>query len=66
VLLTLTLRSEVADGETQTRTGDTAVFSHVLYQLSYLAGRPDASVLSVPLASGRRRRSAQPKPELGS
>ena len=26
------------DGETQTRTGDTTIFSRVLYQLSYLAG----------------------------
>ncbi len=25
------------DGETQTRTGDTTIFSRVLYQLSYLA-----------------------------
>ncbi len=32
------------DGETQTRTGDTTIFSRVLYQLSYLAGTPsDAS-----------------------
>jgi hypothetical protein len=27
----------VSDGETQTRTGDTTIFSRVLYQLSYLA-----------------------------
>src|ERR1700750_2905544 len=26
------------DGETRTRTGDTTIFSRVLYQLSYLAG----------------------------
>src|SRR4051794_10393445 len=26
-----------ADGETRTRTGDTTIFSRVLYQLSYLA-----------------------------
>jgi hypothetical protein len=25
-------------GETRTRTGDTTIFSRVLYQLSYLAG----------------------------
>ena len=31
------------DGETQTRTGDTTIFSRVLYQLSYLAVRGDAS-----------------------
>jgi hypothetical protein len=27
----------IADGETRTRTGDTTIFSRVLYQLSYLA-----------------------------
>ena len=27
-----------ADGEGQNRTGDTTIFSRVLYQLSYLAG----------------------------
>src|SRR3981081_541730 len=27
-----------SDGQTQTRTGDTTIFSRVLYQLSYLAG----------------------------
>ncbi len=27
-------------GETRTRTGDTTIFSRVLYQLSYLAVRP--------------------------
>ena len=26
-----------SDGETRTRTGDTTIFSRVLYQLSYLA-----------------------------
>jgi hypothetical protein len=31
------------DGETRNRTEDTAVFSRVLYQLSYLAGTPDPS-----------------------
>ena len=31
-----------SDGETRTRTGDTTVFSRVLYQLSYLALRGDA------------------------
>ncbi|MEA2292947.1 MAG: hypothetical protein QOE86_586 [Solirubrobacteraceae bacterium] len=29
----------VSDGETRTRTGDTTIFSRVLYQLSYLAER---------------------------
>ena len=28
-----------ADGEGQNRTGDTTIFSRVLYQLSYLAGK---------------------------
>src|SRR5687767_2291065 len=30
-------------GETRTRTGDTTIFSRVLYQLSYLAEREQAS-----------------------
>ena len=29
----------LCDGEGQNRTGDTTIFSRVLYQLSYLAGR---------------------------
>jgi hypothetical protein len=29
--------TEFVDGETRTRTGDTTIFSRVLYQLSYLA-----------------------------
>ena len=32
-----------ANGETQIRTGDTTIFSRVLYQLSYLAAADDAS-----------------------
>ncbi len=28
---------QTLDGETRTRTGDTTIFSRVLYQLSYLA-----------------------------
>jgi hypothetical protein len=35
--------AEVVDGETQIRTGDTTIFSRVLYQLSYLAAAADAS-----------------------
>jgi hypothetical protein len=31
------------DGETRTRTGDTTIFSRVLYQLSYLAAGRDGS-----------------------
>jgi hypothetical protein len=30
------------DGEGQNRTGDTTIFSRVLYQLSYLAAAPKA------------------------
>ena len=30
----------VENGETRTRTGDTTIFSRVLYQLSYLAVEP--------------------------
>jgi hypothetical protein len=33
----LALAATSADGETRTRTGDTTIFSRVLYQLSYLA-----------------------------
>ena len=33
----------ISDGETRTRTGDTTIFSRVLYQLSYLAEREQAS-----------------------
>lgn len=40
-----------ADGETRNRTEDTAVFSRVLYQLSYLAG-------TTILASWQHRASA--------
>jgi hypothetical protein len=38
--------SGLPNGETRTRTGDTTIFSRVLYQLSYLAAR--ASVARVP------------------
>jgi hypothetical protein len=31
------MSSRFLDGETRTRTGDTTIFSRVLYQLSYLA-----------------------------
>jgi hypothetical protein len=34
----------ILDGETRTRTGDTTIFSRVLYQLSYLAPAHKASV----------------------
>ena len=33
----------LVDGETRNRTGDTTIFSRVLYQLSYLALRRDPS-----------------------
>jgi hypothetical protein len=32
------MRRSRSDGEGQNRTGDTTIFSRVLYQLSYLAG----------------------------
>ena len=32
-----------SNGEARNRTGDTTIFSRVLYQLSYLAARPDGS-----------------------
>jgi hypothetical protein len=33
----------LTDGEGRNRTGDTTIFSRVLYQLSYLAARADGS-----------------------
>jgi hypothetical protein len=33
----ITVLQAFRDGETRTRTGDTTIFSRVLYQLSYLA-----------------------------
>jgi hypothetical protein len=42
------------DGETQIRTGDTTIFSRVLYQLSYLAAADDASERAVPGQARRR------------
>ena len=52
------LRSEDQGGEGRNRTGDTTVFSRVLYQLSYLAKavrvyRRDSAVLPVPRAEKR-------------
>src|SRR3954454_16245859 len=38
-------KARLGDGETRTRTGDTTIFSRVLYQLSYLAAGGKASVL---------------------
>src|SRR3954453_23498608 len=37
------LAGPFCDGETRTRTGDTTIFSRVLYQLSYLAEREEGS-----------------------
>ena len=52
----------LSNGETQTRTGDTTIFSRVLYQLSYLAGPPRCYRLP-----GRRaRRPASPARGSGS
>src|SRR6476619_1454885 len=49
-------------GETRTRTGDTTIFSRVLYQLSYLAAGVDASrrrVRSRRAATGPGRHAAR-------
>src|SRR5688572_29341759 len=46
------------NGETQIRTGDTTIFSRVLYQLSYLAAADDAS--DSPLAGGRLNEMKRP------
>ena len=40
-------KPKTADGETRTRTGDTTIFSRVLYQLSYLAESPAKQPLFV-------------------
>ncbi len=40
------------DGETRTRTGDTTIFSRVLYQLSYLAAR---AMLAIARPAGAQR-----------
>ena len=45
-----------SDGETRTRTGDTTIFSRVLYQVSYLAPAHKASYwLVVPALQQRKR-----------
>jgi hypothetical protein len=44
------------DGETRTRTGDTTIFSRVLYQLSYLAAVAEDTAAAA--AYGHRRASA--------
>ena len=45
--MTLLNRTKERNGEGQNRTGDTTIFSRVLYQLSYLAGGAKASVRDV-------------------
>jgi hypothetical protein len=55
--LELTRPGNFRNGETRTRTGDTTIFSRVLYQLSYLAGPPDATGL---LLLGLATPDAQP------
>ncbi len=45
--------SRYFDGETRTRTGDTTIFSRVLYQLSYLAAVGQGSATAV--SPGPRR-----------
>ena len=47
-------------GEGRNRTGDTTVFSRVLYQLSYLAPSRGQSSLDVALLSPKVRRVSEP------
>ena len=47
------------NGEGRNRTGDTTIFSRVLYQLSYLAAREDGSGRPAPCLSADLRRSAR-------
>jgi hypothetical protein len=46
-----------SDGETRTRTGDTTIFSRVLYQLSYLAD--SWAMLAAPPRSGESREASK-------
>jgi hypothetical protein len=46
-----------SDGQTQIRTGDTTIFSRVLYQLSYLAAGVDASAWRIASPRLRARRA---------
>ena len=50
-------RNAEAHGQGQNRTADTMIFSHVLYQLSYLAGQKNR-----PGLSGRGREPLLEKP----
>src|SRR4029079_8305434 len=50
-------RTSPGDGEGRDRTGDTTVFSRVLYQLSYLARAAPQSRLGPPPAAGRGGRA---------
>ncbi len=42
-------KADLTDGETRTRTGDTTIFSRVLYQLSYLARPGNARGALIPM-----------------
>jgi hypothetical protein len=44
-----------SDGETRTRTGDTTIFSRVLYQLSYLAAVGEDNAVVATLENGDAR-----------
>jgi hypothetical protein len=56
-------RAEAISGEGRNRTGDTTVFSRVLYQLSYLAERKTS--LAAPRPTLSRKEAAVPKPKPG-
>ena len=52
------------DGETRTRTGDTTIFSRVLYQLSYLAARREDTAAA--LTTRRPADDDQPAAQLSN
>ncbi len=58
------LSRRFTDGETRTRTGDTTIFSRVLYQLSYLAATADGTGnrlgFAAPLSRCHRRPTCAP------
>jgi hypothetical protein len=56
--------SDFPSGEGRNRTGDTMIFSHVLYRLSYLAARRNGpgAICMVAVAPGRDRRLSRPRP----
>jgi hypothetical protein len=53
------LAGRFVDGETRTRTGDTTIFSRVLYQLSYLAAGRSSAAPMLPASRSRQRARAR-------